>query len=142
MGKITRKNLVSTLNELETVKTELEGKKYEFKVNRTWPGFRMISSIDDPEHLVDLWISMHASIKSVNEAVDALDMRDMLEMEENNFYGYSVGDWESDMKVAAQKIKDANKLKNILSAIKILKRNMSDDDKFNADMESVANLLA
>ena len=79
------------------------------------------------------------------KAIEALGL-DKLGLVENTdkektFFGYTRDQWFDDLKLCAEEIADIEKLKKIRTAIKLLKKNMSEEDKFNADMAIVANLI-
>ena len=143
MSKITRENL---LNQLEAVNNEiknLEEKEYNYKTNRAWPGCMVVNTIDSVNALIKIWETIHNSIKTNSDAIKALglDKLELVSEEDTQYYGYSLKEWEGDLKLRAIQFADAEKIKKFNKAKKILEKNMSEDDKFAQDMNAVADLI-
>lgn len=143
MSKITRENL---LNQLEAVNNEiknLEEKEYNYKTNRAWPGCMVVNTIDSVNALIKIWETIHNSIKTNSDAIKALslDKLELVSEEDTQYYGYSLKEWEGDLKLRAIQFADAEKIKKLNKAKKILEKNMSEDDKFAQDMNAVADLI-
>lgn len=143
MSKITRENL---LNQLEAVNNEiknLEEKEYNYKTNRAWPGCMVVNTIDSVNALIKVWETIHNSIKTNSDAIKALglDKLELVSEEDTQYYGYSLKEWESDLKLRAIQFADTEKIKKLNKAKKILEKNMSEDDKFAQDMNAVADLI-
>ena len=143
MSKITRENL---LKQLETVNDEiknLESKEYNYKTNRAWPGCMVVNTIDSVNALIKMWETIHNSIKTNSDAIKALglDKLELVTEDDTQYYGYSLKEWEDDLKLRAVQFADAEKIKKLNKAKKILEKNMSEDDKFAQDMNAVADLI-
>ena len=138
MSKITRENL---LNQLEAVNNEiknLEEKEYNYKTNRAWPGCMVVNTIDSVNALIKMWETIHNSIKTNSDAIKALglDKLELVSEEDTQYYGYSLKEWEGDLKLRAIQFADAEKIKKLNK-----EKNMSEDDKFAQDMNAVADLI-
>ena len=145
MEKITRDNLLGNIDALIEKEKNLTEKKYDYKVNRAWPGLMKISDIETPESLVKAYEVIDKETESHMKAIKALELDKLGLVEDTDkgktFFGYTRDQWFDDLKLCAEEIADAEKLKKIRTAIKLLKKNMSEEDKFNADMAIVANLI-
>ena len=145
MEKITRDNLLRNIDALIEKEKNLTEKKYDYKVNRAWPGLMKISDIETPESLVKAYEVIDKETESHMKAIEALELDKLGLVEDTDkgrtFFGYTRDQWFGDLKLCAEEIADAEKLKKIRTAIKLLKKNMSEEDKFNADMAIVANLI-
>lgn len=146
MELIKRENLMANLVKLEEERKSLEEKKYDYKVKRAWPGLCMIECITDVDYLIEAWNTIKDGTKSEDAAVNALGLSNLGLVNPSNeprtYYGYPVEDWEEDLKTCATQLADVKKLSNIEQAISILRKNMSEEDKFNEDMNEVAKLLS
>ena len=143
--ELNRKNLLNNLTKLESDRDELKNKKYEYKVKRAWPGLCMIESITDVQYLIDAFNVIKEGTKGTDTAVDELGLSALglvkTSDEPKKYYGYTAEEWEADLKLCAEELADVKKLAAIEKAIKILRKNMSEEDKFNEDMNAVADLL-
>jgi hypothetical protein len=60
---------------------------------------------------------------------------------ETKFYGYTVEEWDAEMMTKRNELAAQVKIEKLEKAIAILEKNMSEDDKFNAEMNMVDELL-
>lgn len=141
MEKITRKNLLEKLEQLKAAKDELIGTEYNFRVKRNYTGHSLLAKIDDPKCLVDFYAEFKEQNKQKLEAAKELGLTDFVDCDDTKVLGYPIEDWEHDFKLAARYIKDNALLLKYDKAIKILEKNMSEEDKFKAEMDAVADLL-
>lgn len=145
MEKITRANLLSNLDALVAEEKKLESKKYEYKTNRAWPGLLKISDINDVDHLIRAYDAIDRDTNRYENTIKMLNLEELGLVSDSDepitFYGYTRDEWLSDLKLCAIELSDVNKLDKIKNAIKLLKKNMSEDDKFAADMNAVAKLI-
>jgi hypothetical protein len=145
MEKITRANLLGSIDALVAEEKNLSEKEYNYQVNRAWPGLTKISDIEKAESLVKAYEVIDKETESHKKAIEALGL-DKLGLvkktdDAETFFGYTRDQWFGDLKLCAEELADIEKLKKIREAIKLLKKNMSEDDKFNADMAAVAKLI-
>ena len=143
MSKITRENLLKQLEAENDEIKNLESKEYNYKTNRAWPGCMVVNTIDSVTALIKMWETIHNSIKTNSDAIKALglDKLELVTEDDTQYYGYSLKEWEDDLKLRAVQFADAEKIKKLNKAKKILEKNMSEDDKFAQDMNAVADLI-
>jgi hypothetical protein len=143
MSKITRENLLKQLEAVNDEIKNLESKEYNYATNRAWPGCMVVNTIDSITSLIKVWETIHNSIKTNSDAIKALglDKLELVSEEDTQYYGYSLKEWEDDLKLRAIQFADAEKIKKLNKAKKILEKNMSEDDKFAQDMNAVADLI-
>ena len=143
MSKITRENLLKQLDAVNDEIKNLEEKEYNYKTNRAWPGCMVVNTIDSVNALIKMWETIHNSIKTNSDAIKGLglDKLELVSEEDTQYYGYSLKEWEDDLKLRAIQFADAEKIKKLNKAKKILEKNMSEDDKFAQDMNAVADLI-
>lgn len=143
MSKITRENLLKQLEAVNDEIKNLESKEYNYATNRAWPGCMVVNTIDSVTSLIKVWETIHNSIKTNSDAIKALglDKLELVSDEDTQYYGYSLKEWEDDLKLRAIQFADAEKIKKLNKAKKILEKNMSEDDKFAQDMNAVADLI-
>jgi len=143
MSKITRENLLKQLEAVNDEIKNLESKEYNYATNRAWPGCMVVNTIDSVTSLIKVWETIHNSIKTNSDAIKALglDKLELVSEEDTQYYGYSLKEWEDDLKLRAIQFADAEKIKKLNKAKKILEKNMSEDDKFAQDMNAVADLI-
>lgn len=60
---------------------------------------------------------------------------------EQKFLGYTVEEWETDIKNRVKQLSNYALIKKYRDAIEILEKHLSEDDKFNRDMQIVEDLL-
>ena len=143
MSKITRENLLKQLESVTDEIKNLENKEYNYKTNRAWPGCMVVNTIDNVTSLIKVWETIHNNIKTNSDAIKALglDKLELVSEEDTQYYGYSLKEWEDDLKLRAIQFADVEKIKKLNKAKKILEKNMSEDDKFAQDMNAVADLI-
>lgn len=143
MSKITRENLLKQLEAVNDEIKNLESKEYNYTTNRAWPGCMVVNTIDSVTSLIKVWETIHNSIKTNSDAIKALglDKLELVSDDDTQYYGYSLKEWEDDLKLRAIQFADAEKIKKLNKAKKILEKNMSEDDKFAQDMNAVADLI-
>lgn len=143
MSKITRENLLKQLDAVNSEIKNLEEKEYNYVTNRAWPGCMVVNTIDSVNALIKVWETIHNNIKTNADAIEALglDKLELVTEENTQYYGYSLKQWEDDLKLRAIQFADEQKIKKLNKAKKILEKNMSEDDKFAQDMNAVADLI-
>lgn len=143
MEKITRKTLVKNLTNVVNKIDELREKKYEFITKRSIPGYGEAASITSVKVLINAYNYLHHQVKKNDTAIQGLGLDKLgINLEEDtNILGYTIEEWDTDLKTAAQKIADIENLANLQKARDILEKNLGEDEKFEMDMNSVAELL-
>ena len=143
MEKITRANLLKQLDAVNEKIGSLEIKVYNYATNKAWPGCLVINKIENVKQLISTWETIHTATKTNHDAIAALGLDKLGLVNENDekFNGFTLKEWEDDLKLCAQKFADTATLENLRKAREILVKNMSEDDKFAADMNAVADLI-
>lgn len=143
MEKITRKTLVKNLTNVVNRIDELREKKYEFITKRSIPGYGEAASIASVKVLINAYNYLHHQVNKNDAAIQGLGLDKLgINLEEDiKILGYTIEEWDSDLKTAAQKIADIDNLANLQKARDILEKNLGEDEKFDMDMNSVAELL-
>ena len=77
MEKITRDNLLGNIDALIEKEKNLTEKKYDYKVNRAWPGLMKISDIETPESLVKAYEVIDKEAESHMKAIEALGLDEL-----------------------------------------------------------------
>lgn len=142
---ITREEL---LNRRKDVKKKLEENKEkinslnnDYKCSRVYEGFGPVPTLGKRALVSAL---VHLTKKSDMEAVNAAATElgfDDLKKENVLVLGYTVDEWKNDFKTRATVIKLEEENEKLKKAFDILSRNMTDEDKFHLDMESVEQLI-
>jgi len=143
MEKITRKTLVKNLTNVVNKIDELREKQYSFVTKRSIPGYGEVASIASVKVLINAYNYLHNQVKKNDAAITGLglDKLGIALEEDTKILGYTIEEWDADLKIAANKIADINNLANFQKARDILEKNLGDDEKFEMDMNSVAELL-
>lgn len=143
MEKITRKTLVKNLTNVKNKIDELREKQYSFVTKRILPGYGEVANIASVKVLINAYNYLHNQVKKNDAAILGLglDKLGIALEEDTKILGYTIEEWDADLKTAANKIADINNLANLQKARDILEKNLGDDEKFEMDMNSVAELL-
>lgn len=140
---ITRKTLVKNLTEVKNKIDELREKEYVFNTKRSIPGYGEVSSINSVKVLINAYNYIHRLVKNNESAIEGLGLDKLgINLEEDTkIFGYTIDEWDADLKTAANRIGDTKNLTNLEKARDILEKNLGEDEKFEMDMNSVAELL-
>lgn len=147
MSKINRENLLTRLNEFKAEKEVLENTEFTYRIKRHWPGIGEISEIDTAPELVNAYKCIHDGSNREKEALEALNMLDgTFDVFTNKdgkekHYGYTLEEWDAEMMTKRNELATQAKIEKLTKAIAILEKNMSEDDKFAAEMSKVDELL-
>lgn len=147
MAKINRENLLANLADMRNKKEVLENTEYTYRINRHWPGVGCISDIASPAELVNAYQRIHDGSEKEKQALAALNMLDgsfpelMNKDGKEKYYGYTIAEWDNEMKTKRDELAAQTMIERLDKAIEILEKNMSEDDKFNAEMTMVDELL-
>ena len=147
MSKINRENLLSKLSELKDKKEALENAEFTYRIKRHWPGIGAISEIDTAPELVNAYKVIHEDAEREKAALCALNMLDGTfdaytdKNGKEKHFGHTMDEWDAEMMTKRNELAADVQLEKIEKAIAILEKNMSEDDKFNAEMNKVEELL-
>lgn len=147
MAKINRENLLANLADMRNKKENLENTEFTYRINRHWPGVGCISDIASPAELVNAYQRIHDGSEKEKQALTALNMLDgsfpeLMDKEgKEKYYGYTIAEWDNEMKTKRDELAAQTMIDRLEKAIEILEKNMSEDDKFNAEMSKIDELL-
>lgn len=147
MAKINRENLLANLADMRNKKENLENAEFTYRINRHWPGVGCISDIASPAELVNAYQRIHDGSEKEKQALTALNMLDgsfpelMDKDGKEKYYGYTIAEWDNEMKTKRDELAAQTMIVRLEKAIEILEKNMSEDDKFNAEMSKIDELL-
>lgn len=147
MAKINRENLLANLADMRSKKETLENTEFTYRIQRHWPGVGCISDITSPAELVNAYQRIHDGSEKEKQALTALNMLDgsfpeLMDKEgKEKYYGYTIAEWDAELMMKRNDLANQIMLERLDKAIEILEKNMSEDDKFNAEMSKIDELL-
>lgn len=143
---ITREELLKRRKEvkekIEENKNEIKSLNANYKCARVYEGFGPVPTLGKKALVGAL---VHLTKKSDMEAINAAATElgfDDLKKENILVLGYTVDEWKNDFKTRAAVIKLEEENEKLNKAFDILSRNMTEEDKFCLDMESVEQLIS
>ena len=128
MEKITRKTLVKNLTNVKGKIDELRNKEYTFATKRSIPGYGEVSTILGVKNLINAYNYLHHQVNKNDAAITGLGL-DKLGInlnEDTKILGYTIDEWDKDLKIAAERIADIQNLSNLEKARDILEKNLGD----------------
>ena len=133
-----RKDLSGKIAANEARMKEIED---SYKCNRCYEGFGCVQGMR-PYTLILANIDLHkkANITDYNKSAEELGLKG-IEEKDMKILGYTMDEWLNDFKLRAEYVKLEKTTEKLSSALEIIENNLSDDDKFAIEMQSVAELL-
>jgi hypothetical protein len=125
---------------------EKEQKKVRYVTNRYYEGIGVVSEMDECE-LVSALKDLKERFKENTEYDQfaqelGLPVRQKKEDDDEPTYlGYTYDEWLEDFKTRAAYINNEVTLDKLDEALEIIERNLSDEDKFNMEMQALEELL-
>ena len=127
---------------------EKEQKKVRYVTNRYYEGIGVVSEMDESE-LVATLKDLKDRFKEESEydelaAEIGLPSRSsdrQKDDEEFTYLGYTYDEWMEDLKTRAAYLNNEATLDRLDEALDIIDRNLSEDDKFNLEMQALEELL-
>ena len=110
------------------------------EITSSLPGFGKLSSITDPSLLVKAMGSVDGKEASYDNAFD--NHFSGTTRPEFVIEGHSAQLWRDNILLAYTKLVNKEETAKVKQAIKLLKENLSKDEKFNNDMKSIVSLFA
>lgn len=147
MAKINRENLLANLADMRNKKETLENTEFTYRIQRHWPGVGSISDITSSAELVNAYQRIHDGAEKEKQALIALNMLDgsfpvlMNKEGKEKYYGYTIAEWDAELMTKRNELANEIMIERLDKAIEILEKNMSEDDKFNAEMSKIDELL-
>lgn len=146
-NKINRENLVANLNTVNKRIKEASKKKFNYLTgDRYLTGWAIISDIEDYKELVEVFAYLKSQLANTAGAAEELGV-DLNALEEDEqltvptLCGYPVTDWITDVKTRKEELDNINNIIKWNKAKALLENNLSEDDRFNIQMEQAADLL-
>jgi hypothetical protein len=129
--KSKREALLVKIKELEE-----SVKKTRFTTNRYYDGYGLVEGMDK--------LTLASAFKDLKSRM-ASDVMSELgftknDDEEETYLGFTLKEWMDDFMTRAQQIRDEEKIEKLQDAVAILEDNLSEDDRFELDMEAVEDL--
>lgn len=146
MSKINRKNLVENLNKVNTQIDECKAKKFEYKTGDKYlTGWSIIKNVKSLKELLEILTYLKQQMTSVNDAAAELgiDLSTLEGVDDSTptLCGYKVTEWIDDVKTRKAELDNKEKLDKLFKAKKLLENNLSEEDKFELDMQRAMDLL-
>lgn len=145
---IKRDELLAKKGEITAKMQEIEKgqKKVRYITNRYYEGIGIVSEMDEPE--------LVAALKDLKERFKENTEYDQLSQElglpvrqkkedddEPTYLGYTYDEWMEDFKTRATYLNNEATLDKLDEALDIIERNLSEEDKFNLEMQALEELL-
>jgi len=120
--------------------TEDAEMEYSFKTaNKYIPGFGTPGEIYTKEGLIKLYAHLNKDNSELENAAKELGVE--LDKDNTKIQGYSKKIWIDEIKRQIRILDRNNNISNLKNIIDVLTNNLSEDDKFSLDMESIADGL-
>jgi hypothetical protein len=145
---IKRDELLAKKGEITAKMQEIEKKqkKVRYITNRYYEGVGVVSEMDEPE--------LVAALKDLKDRFKEDTEYDQLSQElglpvrqkkedddEPTYLGYTYDEWMEDFKTRAAYLNNEATLDKLDEALEIIERNLSEEDKFNLEMQALEELL-
>lgn len=145
---IKRDELLAKKGEITAKMQEIEKKqkKVRYITNRYYEGVGVVSEMDEPE--------LVAALKDLKDRFKEDTEYDQLSQElglpvrqkkedddEPTYLGYTYDEWMEDFKTRAAYLNNEVTLDKLDEALEIIERNLSEEDKFNLEMQALEELL-
>ncbi len=145
---IKRDELLAKKEEIIAKAKEIEKgqKKVRYITNRYYEGIGVVSEMDEPE--------LVAALKDLKERFKENAEYDQFAQElglpvrqkkedddEPTYLGYTYDEWLEDFKTRAAYLNNEVTLDKLDEALEIIERNLSEEDKFNLEMQALEELL-
>lgn len=145
---IKRDELLAKKGEITAKMQEIEKKqkKVRYITNRYYEGVGVVSEMDEPE--------LVAALKDLKDRFKEDTEYDQLSQElglpvrqkkedddEPTYLGYTYDEWMEDFKTRAAYLNNEATLDKLDEALDIIERNLSEEDKFNLEMQALEELL-
>ena len=146
MNKINRKNLVENLNKVNEKLDEAKKIKFEYKTgDRYLTGWAVIKNITNLKELLEILTYLKGQMVNTTDAAKDLgiDLSELEGIEDNipTLCGYKVTEWIDDVKTRKAELDNIALINKLNKAKSLLEANLSEDDKFELDMQRAMDLL-
>ena len=103
------------------------------------PGVGCINDLTKMEELVKAHAAISKTKSDLTESAKELEIE--LSNEEFEFQGIKISNWVKDIKNRKDELNQEAKLEKLLKAETVLKKHLSDDDKFTIEMDGISDVL-
>ena len=146
MNKINRKNLVENLNKVNEKLDEAKKAKFEYKTGDKYlTGWSIIKNIKSLKELLEILTYLKGQMVNTTDAAKDLgiDLSEIEGIEDNTptLCGYKVTEWIDDVKTRKAELDNLALIDKLCKAKKLLEANLSEEDKFELDMQRAMDLL-
>lgn len=146
MSKINRKNLVENLNKVNEQIETLKSKKFEYKTGDKYlTGWSIIKNVKSLKEILEILTYLKQQMTNVNDAAAELgiDLSQIEGIEDSTptLCGYKVTEWIDDVKTRKAELDNKAMLDKLFKAKKLFESNLSEDDRFELDMQRAVDLL-
>lgn len=146
MNKINRKNLVENLNKVNEKLDEAKKAKFDYKTgDRYLTGWAVIKNITNLKELLEILTYLKGQMVNTTDAAKDLgiDLSELEGIEDNvpTLCGYKVTEWIDDVKTRKSELDNIALINKLNKAKSLLEANLSEDDKFELDMQRAMDLL-
>jgi hypothetical protein len=137
MKKITRDQVLDKLVAVQSKIKEIKSKeKYSYKtIHKHIPGAGKVHEIETERDIVIAHSKVNTEILNLNSSAQALGVS--LDKSAYEFLGFNLQVWEEEIKARLIEIRDKRALAQLRKAETLLTANLSEDDKFNLDMNNI-----
>ena len=138
--KITRDNLVESLNKIDEQIEECRSKKFKYITGERYlTGWAIISNVETQKELIEILTYLLSQKSDTSEAEKMLGIE--TEKEIPTICGYTINEWIEDVKTRKLHLDNIQKIQDLKKAKKLLESQLAEDDKFALDMQEVSNIL-
>lgn len=146
MNKINRKNLVENLNKVNEKLDEAKKAKFEYKTGDKYlTGWSVIKNIKNFKELLEILTYLKGQMVNTTDAAKDLgiDLSEIEGIEDSTptLCGYKVTEWIDDVKTRKSELDNLALIDKLCKAKKLLEANLSEEDKFELDMQRAMDLL-
>ena len=125
------------LKRIETLMAEV--KSVRFISNRYYEGYGMVENMDK-NTLVAAYADLKSRMLGGNDALKELGFSEDCDGQDT-YLGYTFEEWSEDFKNRAKQISNLEKIEKLDEAVEIMEKNLSEDDRFSPEMQTVEELL-
>ncbi len=129
----------SNILKLEKENNELS---LNFKTsNKFIDKFGFINEISSTKELIKLQTFIDSNFINLNDSAKKLGLEEIITSEESTFLGFPQIVWDADLKNQAKILTNKIKIGKLEKIRKVLKKNLSEDDKFELSIENISGDL-
>lgn len=139
MATVTQDNIPAMLKIVTDQITTLKGGTSTSTIKVGLPGFGLVKDISDVESLVKAHSMLTAKSNAYKNSLKALDLKATKYPFKEQ--GHTLSEWEKELKVRLNTVKNEQALRKLEEAKTILEDNLSQDMKLQAGLKKIQGLL-